>query len=76
MTEVLKFDDIEIIELEVQIGQDHYILREASGTAISAYRDTIMEGAKFNDAGKITSGLKSLARADLILVFVSCQARG
>jgi hypothetical protein len=66
MTEILNFDDLAPVEVEVKVKGKKYILREATGHAAAQYRNAALKAAKMVD-GKVV-GMDGLADAEPLLV--------
>lgn len=63
MTDEIRFDDIAPVEVPVTLGDQRYVLREASGEAAERYQAAVLRGARLAD-GKVVgmdlSGVESL----------------
>lgn len=51
----LNFDSIERVQVEVTIGDDRYVLKEATGDAACRYRNSILRATKLGPEGKPSS---------------------
>lgn len=65
-TDALIFDSAELVEVPVKIGDQEYVLREASGAVAVEYRNMVMRCTKMVD-GRATS-VENLASVEPFLV--------
>ncbi len=67
MTEdTLKFS-LELISISVEIGEDKYVLKEATGEAAAKWRNAVMDCAIMSAAGK-PKGVRNLANTEALLI--------
>lgn len=65
-TELMTFDEIDLIAVPVRIGGEDYVLREATSDAAGKYHDAIIKSTRMSD-GKIT-GSDGLGGVEALLV--------
>lgn len=63
----LVFESMDYAELPVQIGQRHFVLREASVKAVDEYQDALDATTLYNDKG-VRIGVKGIGMADTKLL--------
>lgn len=66
-TEVMEFEDEELLEVLVKIGANRYILQEANGDVVVQHRNAILAYTKYNSDGGINS-LSGVASAEPLLI--------
>jgi hypothetical protein len=67
MTDAMVFESLELIEVPVTIGEDRYVMREASEEVATAYQIAMMRGMQVVD-GKVRGNLGGLADAQSLLL--------
>jgi hypothetical protein len=65
--EQMVFDDLQLREVPVKIGQKEYTLREANGEAARKFRNAVIKAARFGPDGK-AERLEGAADAELVLI--------
>lgn len=65
--EVMEFDDSELTEVLVKIGETRYILQEANGDIVVQHRNAVLAYTRYNDQGNITS-ISGIASAEPLLI--------
>jgi hypothetical protein len=68
--EAMDLSDIVPVEIPVQYGGKHYILREASGQAIVEWQNAMFSAARLGPDGRPTS-LDGAGNADMVLLALS-----
>jgi hypothetical protein len=65
--ETMKFDDAVIRERQVSIGEQVYLLKEATGEAVAKYRDAQLRATKLNKEADVVQ-LGDVAESELLLL--------
>ena len=67
VSDELVFDNLELVELPVIVGDKSYTLREANGGAACQYRNALIECTKLGPGG-VPTQLKGIASVEPLLV--------
>lgn len=66
-TDVMEFEDEELVEVPVKIGANRYILQEANGDVVVQHRNAVLAYTRYNDQGNIAS-ISGIASAEPLLI--------